>query len=145
MKTLIALSTLVLLAQPAPKPQPAAASPPGRADVGKTLFTNEVNAGGAGCASCHHNGNTKSNGVTDDTFQDYLIHEPGVVAEITVDNEGPFTRLLNDYFFTPFKPPQDLGGRQNISIRNTKHLRSFWDSVPRWGGLTGLWPAGGTK
>jgi hypothetical protein len=25
-----------------------------------------------------------------------------------------------------------LGGRQNISSRNTKHLRSFWDSVPRW-------------
>ncbi len=29
-------------------------------------------------------------------------------------------------------PPQDLGGRQNIASRNTKHLRSFWDSVPRW-------------
>ncbi len=99
---------------------------------GKAIFTNEVSQGGAGCASCHHNGNVNSNGVVDDTFQDFNIHEPGVVAEITVDNEGPFTRLLNDYFFTPFKPPQDLGGRQNISSRNTKHLRSFWDSVPRW-------------
>lgn len=100
--------------------------------LGKVLFSNEVRDGGAGCASCHHNGNTRSNGEIDDTFQDYNIHEPGVVAEITVDNEGPFTRLANDYFFKPFDPPQDLGGRQNISSRNTKHLRSFWDSVPRW-------------
>jgi mono/diheme cytochrome c family protein len=99
---------------------------------GKTVFTSEVAQGGAGCASCHHNGNVRSNGVVDDTFQDYNIHEPGVVAETTVDNEGPLTRLLNDYFFKPFDPPQDLGGRQNISSRNTKHLRSFRDSVPRW-------------
>ena len=96
------------------------------------LFTNEVSGGGAGCASCHHNGNKRSNGVIDDTFQDYNIHEPGVVAELTVDNEGPFTRLDNDYFFKALNPPQDVGGRQNISSRNTKHLRSFWDSVPRW-------------
>ena len=99
---------------------------------GKALFSNEVDAGGAGCASCHHNGNQRANGSINDTFQDYNIHEPGVVAETTVDNEGPFTRLRNDYFFKPFLPPQDLGGRQNISSRNTKHLRSFWDSVPRW-------------
>ncbi len=99
---------------------------------GKMLFSNEVSGGGAGCASCHHNGNKRSNGEIDDTFQDFNIHEPGVVAEITVDNEGPFTRLGNDYFFKEFNPPQDLGGRQNISSRNTKHLRSFWDSVPRW-------------
>ena len=100
--------------------------------LGKQLFTNEVNQGGAGCASCHHNGNKSTNGVVDDTFQDFNIHEPGVIAEITVDNEGPFTRLNNDYFFKEFMPPQDLGGRQNIASRNTKHLRSFWDSVPRW-------------
>lgn len=99
---------------------------------GKALFTNEVAQGGAGCASCHHNGNKQTNGVVDDTFQDFNIHEPGVVAETTVDNEGPFTRLANDYFFKAFDPPQDLGGRQNIASRNTKHLRAFWDSVPRW-------------
>ena len=99
---------------------------------GKALFTAEVSAGGAGCASCHHNGNVFSNGVRDDTFQDFNIHEPGVIAETTVGNEGPFTRLNNDYFFKEFNPPQDLGGRQNIASRNTKHLRSFWDSVPRW-------------
>lgn len=99
---------------------------------GKALFTNEVGAGGAGCASCHHNGNRRANGEINDTFQDYNIHEPGVVAETTVGNEGPFTRLFNDYFFQKLGPPQDLGGRQNISSRNTKHLRSFWDSVPRW-------------
>ncbi len=40
--------------------------------------------------------------------------------------------MTNDYFFKAFNPPQDLGGRQNISSRNTKHLRAFWDSVPRW-------------
>src|SRR4051812_24150821 len=99
---------------------------------GKDLFTREVDQGGAGCASCHHNGNKVTNGVVDDTFQDFNIHEPGVVADTTVDNEGPFTRLANDYFFKAFDPPQDLGGRQNISSRNTKHLRAFWDSVPRW-------------
>jgi hypothetical protein len=70
--------------------------------------------------------------VRDDTFQDFNIHEPGVIAETTIDNEGPFTRLDNDYFFKPFNPPQDEGGRQNIASRNTKHLRAFWDSVPRW-------------
>ena len=117
-------------------PNPLRQAPVGteRARVarGKEVFTNEVSAGGAGCASCHHNGNVISNGARDDTFQDFAIHEPGVVAEITVDNEGPFTRLFNDYFFKEFDPPQDLGGRQNISSRNTKHLRSFWDGVPRW-------------
>jgi DNA-binding beta-propeller fold protein YncE/cytochrome c553 len=99
---------------------------------GRTLFTSEVSQGGAGCASCHHNGNVVTNGEVDDTFQDYNIHEPGVIAETTVDNDGPFTRLPNDYFFQRFGPPQDEGGRQNVSSRNTKHLRAFWDSVPRW-------------
>jgi hypothetical protein len=117
-------------------PNPLRQAPPSgdaeRVALGKKLFTDEVAFGGAGCASCHHNGNKRTNGAIDDTFQDFNIHEPGVVAEITVDNEGPFTRLTNDYFFKPFSPPQDLGGRQNIASRNTKHLRSFWDSVPRW-------------
>ncbi len=99
---------------------------------GRVVFSTEVNAGGAGCASCHHNGNVITNGQRDDTFQDFNIHEPGVIAETTVGNEGPFTRLSNDYFFKAFDPPQDLGGRQNIASRNTKHLRAFWDSVPRW-------------
>jgi DNA-binding beta-propeller fold protein YncE len=117
---------------PNPLRQAATAAQAATVARGKTLFTNEVSQGGAGCASCHHNGNTRTNGVIDDTFQDFNIHEPGVVADTTVDNEGPFTRLANDYFFKAFDPPQDLGGRQNISSRNTKHLRSFWDSVPRW-------------
>ena len=99
---------------------------------GKQLFTNEVAQGGAGCASCHHNGNKVTNGEVDDTFQDFNIHEPGVVAETTVSNDGIFLRLDNNYIFKPFAPPADVGGRQNISSRNTKHLRSFWDSVPRW-------------
>ena len=99
---------------------------------GQSLFTNEVSSGVAGCASCHHNGNVVTNGAVNDTFQDYNIHEPGVVAETTVSNDGPFTRLGNDYIFQRLGPPQDIGGRQNISSRNTKHLRSFWDSVPRW-------------
>jgi hypothetical protein len=73
-----------------------------------------------------------TNGVLDDTFQDYNIHEPGVVSETTVDGNGPFFRPGNDYFFQAFGPPQDEGSRQNISSRNTKHLRTFWDSVPRW-------------
>jgi cytochrome c553 len=117
-----------------PNPLTQFPSPAAQADVarGRDLFTREVSAGGAGCASCHHNGNRITNGEVDDTFQDYNIHEPGVIAETTVDNEGPFTRLLNDYFFVKFGPPQDEGGRQNISSRNTKHLRAFWDSVPNW-------------
>ena len=68
----------------------------------------------------------------DDTFQDFNIHEPGVVSETTVDGDGPFLRLADNYIFENFGPPQDLGSRQNISSRNTKHLRAFWDSVPRW-------------
>ncbi|HEY0378855.1 MAG TPA: YncE family protein [Pyrinomonadaceae bacterium] len=99
---------------------------------GKEIFTKEISAGGAGCASCHHNGNNFANGVANDTFQDYNIHEPGVVSETTVDGDGPFYRPENDYFFTRFGPPQDVGTPQNFSSRNTKHLRAFWDSVPRW-------------
>lgn len=99
---------------------------------GKSLFTTKVSAGGAGCADCHHNGNKFTNGAVDNTFQDYNIHEPGVISETTVDGNGPFFRPANDYFFQEFGPPQDEGSRQNISSRNTKHLRTFWDSVPRW-------------
>lgn len=99
---------------------------------GRWLFSSKVSAGGSGCADCHHNGNQMTNGVVDDTFQDFNIHEPGVVSDTTVDGNGPFLRLGNDYFFEAFGPPQDEGSRQNISSRNTKHLRSFWDSVPRW-------------
>ena len=99
---------------------------------GKQIFTDKVARGGAGCADCHHNGNRMTNGVLDDTFQDYNIHEPGVISESTVDGTGPFYRPENDYFFTRFAPPQDVGTPQNLSSRNTKHLRAFWDSVPRW-------------
>lgn len=99
---------------------------------GKQIFTASVRDGGAGCAECHHNGNKMTNGVADDTFQDFNIHEPGVISESTVDGEGPFFRPQNDYFFTRFGPPQDVGTPQNFSSRNTKHLRTFWDSVPRW-------------
>lgn len=99
---------------------------------GKWLFTTKVSAGGSGCADCHHNANRITNGEVDDTFQDYNIHEPGVVSETTVGGDGPFFRAGNDYFFTPFGPPQDEGSRQNISSRNTKHLRAFWDSSRRW-------------
>jgi DNA-binding beta-propeller fold protein YncE len=99
---------------------------------GKEIFTKTVTQGGAGCAECHHNGNKFTNGVLDDTFQDFNIHEPGVVSETTVDGDGPFYRPKNDYFFTRFGPPQDVGTPQNFSSRNTKHLRTFWDSVPRW-------------
>ena len=99
---------------------------------GKLLFTNKVSAGGAGCADCHHNGNAFANGVLNDTFQDYNIHEPGVISETTVDGNGPFYRPENDYFFTEFEPPQDVGTPQNFSSRNTKHLRAVWDAVPRY-------------
>lgn len=99
---------------------------------GKQIFSTKVAQGGAGCADCHHNGNKFTNGVLDDTFQDYNIHEPGVISESTVDGDGPFFRPTNDYFFTRFGPPQDVGTPQNFSSRNTKHLRAFWDSTPRW-------------
>lgn len=99
---------------------------------GQWLFTSEVGQGGSGCADCHHNGNKMTNGVLDDTFQDFNIHEPGVISETTVDGNGPFFRPDHDYFFTAFGPPQDVGTPQNFSSRNTKHLRTFWDSVPRW-------------
>ena len=99
---------------------------------GKELFSNKVAAGGAGCADCHHNSNVFANGVLNDTFQDYNIHEPGVISETTVDGKGPFYRPENDYFFTEFEPPQDVGTPQNFSSRNTKHLRAVWDAVPRY-------------
>ncbi len=99
---------------------------------GRQIFTNKVSAGGAGCADCHHNGNKTTNGVLDDSFQDFNIHEPGVISEATVDGKGPFYRPEDDYFFTPFAPPQDVGTPQNFSSRNTKHLRAFWDAVPRY-------------
>jgi DNA-binding beta-propeller fold protein YncE len=99
---------------------------------GKFLFTAKVADGGAGCADCHHNGNVVTNGVVDDTFQDYNIYEPGVISDTTVDGSGPFTRLANDYFFEEFGAVQDEGSRQNISSRNVKHLRQFWDSTARW-------------
>jgi 6-phosphogluconolactonase (cycloisomerase 2 family) len=99
---------------------------------GKQIFTNSITQGGAGCAECHHNGNKFTNGVLDDTFQDFNIHEPGVIAETTVDGGGPFFRPETDYFFTRFGPPQDVGIPQNLSSRNTKHLRTWWDSVPKW-------------
>ena len=99
---------------------------------GKQIFSTKVAQGGAGCADCHHNGNKLTNGVVDDTFQDYNIHEPGVISESTVDGDGPFFRPTNDYFFTRFGPPQDVGTPQNFSSRNTKHLKALWDSVPRW-------------
>ncbi|MBV8860210.1 MAG: beta-propeller fold lactonase family protein [Acidobacteria bacterium] len=103
-----------------------------KVERGRDLFTKSVGQGGAGCAECHHNGNKLTNGVVDDTFQDFNIHEPGVVSESTVDGEGPFFRPTNDYFFTRFGPPQDVGTPQNFSSRNTKHLRTFWDAVPRY-------------
>lgn len=98
---------------------------------GKQIFSTKVAQGGAGCSDCHHNGNKSTNGVLDDTFQDFNIHEPGVISESTVDGDGPFFRPANDYFFTRFAPPQDVGTPQNFSSRNTKHLRALWDSVPR--------------
>lgn len=99
---------------------------------GKQLFSTEVGSGGAGCSSCHHNGDQSIGGVANDTFQDYNIHEPGVISETTVDGDGPFQRLIADYFFIKGGQPQDEGSRQNISSRNTRHLRSFWDGVPRY-------------
>ena len=82
----------------------------------KGLFTNKVSAGGAGCADCHHNGNVFANGVLDDTFQD-LISMSRSDQRDTVDGEGPFSRPENDYFFTEFEPPQDVGTPQNFSSR----------------------------
>ncbi|HYE14015.1 MAG TPA: Calx-beta domain-containing protein, partial [Pyrinomonadaceae bacterium] len=103
-----------------------------KVERGKEIFTKKVSQGGAGCADCHHNGNKFTNGVLDDTFQDFNIHEPGVISETTVDGDGPFFRPENDYFFVRFGPPQDVGTPQNFSSRNTKHLRTFWDAVPRY-------------
>jgi DNA-binding beta-propeller fold protein YncE len=117
-----------------PNPLAQTATPAEEAQIarGKQIFTGKVSQGGAGCADCHHNGNIVANGVPNDTFQDYNIHEPGVISESTVDGNGPFFRPTNDYFFTPFMPPQDVGTPQNLSSRNTKHLRAFWDAVPRY-------------
>lgn len=117
---------------PNPRAQFPTASEASQIARGRQLFSTEVGAGGAGCSSCHHNGDQTVNGVPNDTFQDYNIHEPGVISETTVDGDGPFQRLNADYFFIQGGQPQDEGSRQNISSRNTRHLRSFWDGVPRY-------------
>jgi DNA-binding beta-propeller fold protein YncE len=117
---------------PSPLGQAQTEAEAARVERGRELFTKGVNEGGSGCAECHHNGNKFTNGALDDTFQDFNIHEPGVISESTVDGQGPFYRPENDYFFTRFGPPQDVGTPQNFSSRNTKHLRAFWDAVPRY-------------
>ncbi|HEX8110869.1 MAG TPA: hypothetical protein VF516_24220, partial [Kofleriaceae bacterium] len=117
---------------PNPRAQFPTAAEASQIARGRQLFSTEVSAGGAGCSSCHHNGDQTVNGVPNDTFQDYNIHEPGVISETTVDGDGPFQRLAADYFFIQGGQPQDEGSRQNISSRNTRHLRSFWDGVPRY-------------
>lgn len=117
---------------PNPRAQFPSASEAAQISRGQQIFSTEVTAGGAGCSSCHHNGDQTVSGQPNNTFQDYNIHEPGVVSETTVDGDGPFKRLTADYFFIQGGPPSDEGSRQNISSRNTRHLRSFWDGVPRW-------------
>ncbi|HKN51660.1 MAG TPA: beta-propeller fold lactonase family protein, partial [Amycolatopsis sp.] len=117
---------------PNPTAQFPTAAQAARINRGKLLFSTKVAQGGSGCVDCHHNGEVLTNGVVNDTFQDYNIYEPGVVSDHTVDGNGIFFRRANDYFFEPFAPPQDLGSRQNITSRNTKHLRAFWDSSARW-------------
>jgi DNA-binding beta-propeller fold protein YncE/mono/diheme cytochrome c family protein len=118
---------------PSPSSQfPEAEAESAQITRGKDIFSKSAEQGGAGCAECHHNGNKFTNGVLDDTFQDFNIHEPGVISESTVDGSGPFFRPETDYFFTRFGPPQDVGTPQNFSSRNTKHLRAFWDGVPRY-------------
>ncbi|MDQ6808494.1 MAG: hypothetical protein M3Z64_03570 [Verrucomicrobiota bacterium] len=117
---------------PNPSGQIASQAEAAKVERGRQIFTGTVAQGGAGCAECHHNGNAMANGVVNDTFQDYNIHEPGVISEMTVDGKGPFYRPENDYFFTEFAPPQDVGTPQNLSSRNTKHLRATWDAVPRY-------------
>lgn len=117
---------------PNPLAQVPTQSEAAQVERGRQIFTGKVSQGGAGCADCHHNGNQFTNGVVDDTFQDFNIHEPGVISESTVDGKGPFFRPENDYFFEPFAPPQDVGTPQNFSSRNTKHLRALWDAVPKY-------------
>jgi DNA-binding beta-propeller fold protein YncE/cytochrome c peroxidase len=117
---------------PNPQAQFPSATDAAKISRGEQLFSTEVGAGGAGCSSCHHNGDQTVDGQPNDTFQDYNIHEPGVVSETTLDGDGPFKRLTSDYFFVQGAAPADEGSRQNISSRNTRHLRSFWDGVPRW-------------
>ncbi|HEX8490054.1 MAG TPA: beta-propeller fold lactonase family protein, partial [Chthoniobacterales bacterium] len=97
---------------PNPLAQVPSQSEAAQVERGRQIFTGKVAHGGAGCADCHHNGNTFTNGVPDDTFQDFNIHEPGVISESTVDGKGPFYRPENDYFFEPFAPPQDVGTPQ---------------------------------
>jgi len=117
---------------PNPRAQFPTAAESAQISRGRTLFSTEVANGGAGCASCHRNGNQTIDGAVNDTTQDYLIYEPGVVSETTLDGDGPFRRLNADYFHIEGGQPADVGSRQNISSRNTRHLRSLWDGVPRW-------------
>src|SRR5678816_4093906 len=65
---------------PNPRAQFPTAAESAQISRGRTLFSTEVANGGAGCASCHRNGNQTIDGAVNNTTQDYLIYEPGVVS-----------------------------------------------------------------
>ena len=99
---------------------------------GRQIFTNGVAKAAPAARSAITMETNSLMACGDDSFQDFNIHEPGVISESTVDGKGPFFRPADDYFFDEFAPPQDVGTPQNFSSRNTKHLRAFWDAVPRY-------------
>ena len=75
-----------------------------------------------------------TNGAVDDTFQDFNIHEPGVISgdhrsTTTARSSGS----TNDYFFKPVRPA--AGCRQPPEHQQPQHpatCAAFWDGVPRW-------------
>jgi len=58
---------------PNPRAQFPTAAEASQIARGRDLFSNEVTAGGAGCASCHHNGNQTVDGATNDTLKEEII------------------------------------------------------------------------
>jgi hypothetical protein len=81
------------------------------------------------CASCHHNRNKLTNGEIDVRFQDYNIHEPGVVSETTVDTRGPV------------HAPLTISSQRSGHLRTKEAVRTSAaalrntcarESVPRW-------------
>ena len=91
---------------------------------GKQLFTNEVARAAPAARAAITTATSMTNGVIDDTFQDFNIHEPGRRRRDHGGQRGPVhCGSTTTTSSQEFDPPQDEGGRQNISSRNTKHLR----------------------
>ena len=77
-----------------------------------------------------------TNGALDDTFQDYNIHEPGVISESTVDGDGPFFRPRT-ITSSCSSPRRRTWARRRISAAATPNICEHSGTACRGGCTTG--------